>query len=390
MVSSAFHNYEVIYNWLFEQNLTRTNHGKISPTTYFTTHDLGNGVTEIWDYSLGTVYVVERNDKAIVIDAGAGQTSIYQFIKDEVLENRDVDIDILVTHNHFDHIVGLTSFIGASQLKNVYVHRDDSQSIINMMGADASKVVLLKDGDKIPFDGKEIEVISVPGHTWGCVAYWYEDKLFSGDAIGSMDAWLGSAVLSVEEYAESVQHLSDKIGDNKLRVYGGHSGENRNPLTEEYIHQMLVCANGLVDGSIISKPYRRTIGGRMTLGYDGTYGGATIVHNLNNIHKIKGALKRLQISSGTLSPGFAPYTSYYSASVDGNTGTIKITTEVLDQDSKRITINGEKIESGLAYDTDLKDGNNRFSIDVTSADNIVKTYTLDVYRGSSSTSSIGF
>ncbi|MCX6259596.1 MAG: prolyl oligopeptidase family serine peptidase, partial [Bacteroidia bacterium] len=34
----AFHNYEVIYNWLFEQSLERTDNGAVSPTTLFSTH----------------------------------------------------------------------------------------------------------------------------------------------------------------------------------------------------------------------------------------------------------------------------------------------------------------------------------------------------------------
>lgn len=378
----AFHNYEVIYNWLFEQSLARTHDGEISPTDLFTVRDLGNGVRSVWDYSLGTVYVLERPDKALIIDAGAGGTSIFQFIKDRVLVNKDIDMDILVTHNHFDHIAGLSSFTGSSQLKNIYVHRADSDPVRRMLGPDADKVRLVEDGEKISFDGKDIEVILVPGHTWGSVVYWFENNLFSGDAIGSGDAWLGGAVLSIEDYSGSVQHLVDVIGSNKLNVYGGHSGENRTPLTEEYVHQMLACAKGLVDGSIESKPYRRTIGGQMTLGYDATFGRATIVHNLNNIHSIKGALRSITISNGALNPGFAPYTTYYSATVDANTATVIIAATVLAGDYESLVINGNHIDSGVPYEADLTSGTNRFFIAVTTADHTTKTYTLTITRNS--------
>ena len=377
----AFHNYEVIYNWLFEQTLERTDHGKISPTTFFTTSDLGNGVKQVWDYSLGTVYVVERADKAIIVDAGAGGSSIYQFIKENVLENKDVDLDILITHNHFDHIVGLSSFAGASQLKNVYVHKDDSESVKRMMGEDVQKVILVEDGDVIPFDGEEIKVISIPGHTWGCVAFWFENNLFSGDAIGSGDVWLGGAVMSVEDYIESVQHLLNVIGDSRLTVYGGHSGENRNPLTQEYIYQMLACAKGLVNGEITSKPYRRTIGGRSTLGYDGTYGLATIVHNLNNIEKIEGALKSIRLSEGAVSPSYAPYTTYYTANVDEGVQIISITADVLAEDYKSLRINGEPVESEEAYEARLDKNENRFSIEVVASDDTSRIYTLTISKG---------
>ena len=138
----AFHNYEVIYNWLFEQSLERTDNGAISPTTLFTTRDLGNGVKEVWDYTLGTAYVIERSDKAVIIDAGSGEGSIYQFIKDNVLVNKNIDIEIMITHNHFDHIAGLASFVGSPQVKKVCVHQADSDPVKLILGADTGKVKL--------------------------------------------------------------------------------------------------------------------------------------------------------------------------------------------------------------------------------------------------------
>ena len=321
----AFHNYEVIYNWMFEQNLDRTDNGSISPTTLFTSRDLGNGVKEVWDYSLGTAYVIERSDKAVIIDVAAGGNSIYKYIKDNVLENKDIDIEIIITHSNFDHFLGLTSFIGSSQLKKVYVHPEDSDPIKAMLGPDAKKVHLVNDGDRIPLNGKNIEIINVPGHTWGSIVMMYENNLFTGDAIGSGDAWLGGMALSIEDYIKSVQHLLDKIGNNKLSVLGGHTGEYRTPMTEEYVHQVLACAIGIVDGSIIGVPYRRAVGGQLTIGNGATFGRATIVYNYSNVHTIKGALRSLTISKGNLNPRFVPYTTYYSAEIDANVTTVMIT-----------------------------------------------------------------
>jgi glyoxylase-like metal-dependent hydrolase (beta-lactamase superfamily II)/predicted esterase len=377
----AFHNYEVIYNWLFNQSLERTNNGAISPTTFFTTRDLGNGVKEVWDYSLGTAYVIERSDKAIIIDAAAGDGNICQFIKDKVLINKNIDIEIMITHRDFDHIGGLASFIGSSQLKKVYVHKADSDPVKAILGPDAGKVQLVSDGVKVPLGGKNIEVISVPGHSWGSIVFWYENNLFTGDAIGSGDAWLGGMALSIEGYIQSVQHLLDIIGNNRLSVWGGHSGEYRSPMTEEYARQIKACAKGIVDGSIIGVPYRRAVGGQLTIGNAATYGRATIVYNYNNVHIIKGALRSLDISKGNLNPQFRPYTAYYSAFVDANLTTVAITPSVLADKYDSITINGNAVDSGVAYEAKLTIGENRFSIVVTASDKTAKTYTLNITRG---------
>jgi hypothetical protein len=208
----------------------------------------------------------------------------------------------------------------------------------------------------------------------------YENYLFPGDAIGSGDAWLSFSPMSVEDYMHSVQHLLDRIGDRKLTVLGGHTGEYRSPLTEEYPRQVLACAKSLVEGSITGSPYRRTIGGQPTLGFSATVGRATIVHNLNNIHTIKGALRSLTVSKANISPRFAPYTAYYSATVDENVTDVTITPAVLANDYESLTINGSEIDSGDGYGTKLKIGENRFLIVVTASDKTARTYTVTVKK----------
>ena len=389
----AFHHFEVIYNWMFQQSLTRTEHGKIDPTTLFTTYNLGDGVKEVWDYQLHTSYTLEGPKKAVIIDVAESNGSIYKFIRDSVLVNKNVPLDILVTHDHMDHIGGLTSFVGASQLKAVYVHKEDSGPVKRLMGPDSGKVKFLKDGDTISFNGKNIKVIGVPGHTLGSLVYWYGNDLFTGDAVGSGDLWMGFSPMSIQSYIPSVEHLLDKIGDRKPRVLAGHTGEYRSPMTVNYIHQILACAQGLVNGSIKGVPYRRTVGGRSSLGYDATFGRANIVYNLNNVHLIKGALSSLTISSGSLTPRFAPYTAYYSAQVAPDVGTVQITPTVLTDQIRPVTltnkyksmsINGHPVVSGVAYKASLKKRENLFSIAVTASDGTVKKYTLTITRGDNS------
>jgi len=377
----AFHDYEVIYNWLFDQSLARTNHGTVAPSSLYTLRDLGAGVAQIWDYYLGTVYVIERSDKALVIDTGMGTGNLYAFVRRNVLKNKDVDIEVAVTHDHFDHISGLSGFVGVPQVKKVYVHREDSDLVKRLMRGDAGKVQLVADGDRIPLGGGSVEVIHVPGHTLGSVVYWYEGNLYTGDAVGTGDLWMGFTPMSIEEYVGSVRHLLDRLGDRQLAVLGGHTGECRSPLGVEYLHQLLACATGLVDGSVSGAPYRRTVGGQASLGHSATVGRATIVYDLNNIHATKGALRSLVVGTGSLSPTFRPYRFFYSVSVGSDVTVETMTPVAMALDSRAVSVNGERLEKGAAYKGPLQPGRNVFSIVVTTAEGTSRRYELTVSRG---------
>jgi glyoxylase-like metal-dependent hydrolase (beta-lactamase superfamily II) len=386
---TAFHKFEVIYNSLFWGDLGRTHHGEIDPTTLYTKRDLGNGITQVWDYALGTSFVIERADKAVIVDTTMGHGSIYQYIKDNVLVNKNADIEIFLSHQHDDHIRGLASFVGSPQLKKVYVHKADSAAIINILGPDAGKVVLVKDGDLIPLGGKNIEVIGVPGHTAGSIVEKYENYLFSGDSIGT--GYIGVGALSAEQYVGSVQHLLDRMGPGKYTVYGGHTGENRVGLTETYVQDLLTCVKAVVDHSIPSPAYWRGREGSTTR--VSTVNGSSLTYTFTAVHTLKATLRGLKISQGTLlsgyapnfadssrAPGFSPTTQYYFTSVDDSVNTLAITPIVSDVDYKSLTVNGAAVGSGEAYTASLNAGGNQFAITVTASDGATRTYTLNVVK----------
>ncbi len=309
-----------------------------------------------------------------------GTGSLHQFIRGNVLKNKDVDLEIAITHDHFDHVAGLASFVGSPQVKKVYVHEQDSELVERLLRADARKIRLVADGDRISLGGGAVRVIHIPGHTFGSVVFGYENNLYTGDAVGTGDAWLSFSPLSIEEYIGSLQHLLDQIGDRQLKVLGGHTGECRSPLSVEYVHQLLACAKGLVEGSLTVVPYRRTVGGQPTLGHAATVGRATIVHDLNNVHATRGALRSLAVAAGSLSPAFRPYRFFYSVSVGPDAAVETIRPVAMAPDSGTATVNGEKLAKGASHDASLLPGRNVFSIVVTTGDGASKTYELSVDR----------
>ena len=102
-----------------------------------------------------------------------------------------------------------------------------------------------------------------------------EDKLFTGDAIGSGYVWMQIGMCSIEDYVGSLQHLNDAIGDRDLTVYGGHT-QYRGTMTDQYVRDILACAQGIVDGSIEGTQYLR---GNVRDAKVATYGTASIVYD---------------------------------------------------------------------------------------------------------------
>jgi glyoxylase-like metal-dependent hydrolase (beta-lactamase superfamily II)/predicted esterase len=387
---TAFRKFEVVYHSLFWGDLGRTKNGEVDPTTLYTKREMGDGITQVWDYALGTSWVIERADKAVIIDTTMGHGGLYQFIRDNVLKNKNIDLEVYLTHQHDDHIRGLASFIGAAQLKKVYVHKEDSAAVIRMLGPDGGKVSLVKDGDLIPLGDKKVEVIGVPGHTLGSIVMKYNNYLFSGDSIGT--GYIGVGALSAEQYIGSLQHLLDRMGPGKYNIYAGHTGEVTVPMTEKYVHDLMDCAKAMVAGTIAGPPYWRS--GDSALRRVSTVGNSSITYAFSAVHTTKAALRGLTISQGNLlsgyasnftdtsrTPGFSPVNQYYFARVGADVAKLAITPTVADGDYKSLTVNGNAVKSGEEYSSTLNAGTNPFAITVTAADGTTRTYTVDVMKG---------
>ncbi|WP_433735684.1 hydroxyacylglutathione hydrolase [Pseudomonas putida] len=81
--------------------------------------------------------------------------------------------DILITHHHHDHVGGVEQLKKATDAK---VYGPASE---NIPGRD----IALKDNDRITVLGHDFEIIAVPGHTLGHIAYYHPDLLFCGDTL---------------------------------------------------------------------------------------------------------------------------------------------------------------------------------------------------------------
>jgi glyoxylase-like metal-dependent hydrolase (beta-lactamase superfamily II) len=133
-------------------------------------------------------YLVKTESAAIVIDPFEADGRVITFFK----ENGEKDKYILLTHCHFDHILGakeLREFFGGKiiigKLDETGLANPDI-SLSNWVGLKQepfSADITVADGDLLDLGGTEFKVLHTPGHTVGSVCYMAEDVIFSGDTL---------------------------------------------------------------------------------------------------------------------------------------------------------------------------------------------------------------
>ena len=183
----------------------------------------------------------EETKDAILIDCSSPDDDYINEIKKLGVNLKK----ILLTHGHFDHILGCNRFHDEFG-SEIYVSQEDKEQIayapqMTMMlgGIQIPEVTsvnnIVKDGDTFEIGGIELTAISTPGHTKGGMCYLANDgKLFSGDtlfkrSVGRTDFVGGS----FEQIQNSVKEKLFKLPDETV-VYCGHGPETTIGYEKQY------------------------------------------------------------------------------------------------------------------------------------------------------------
>ena len=169
--------------------------------------------------------------ESFLVDPGAYGKRQSDYIKSQGIDKLSY---ILLTHGHFDHMLGAEKFRQEFSAK-VVIHCLDEDKLSSAVGslyshfdrdnsfAPTSADITVKDGDTLPFGKETIEVIHTPGHTKGGVCYKIRDLLFTGDTL--FKSTIGRTDFPDSDEMEMLESLIklDKL-DMDYKIYPGHEG----------------------------------------------------------------------------------------------------------------------------------------------------------------------
>jgi glyoxylase-like metal-dependent hydrolase (beta-lactamase superfamily II) len=242
-------------------------------TKFFKAEEAGQGVTRIFGLSNESCYLVEGNNKALLIDTTTGIGNIKEFCS----RLTELPITVVNTHGHQDHAGGNFVF------EEIYIHEKDIELMYDLghskvridhmnsrfqILSDKESVILedgdvsevktirchpLREGDIFDLGGRFLEVIETPGHTKGSVSFFDRENryFFSGDSCNSHTLLIPGHSTTVEEFKETLIKMKGLM--ESFDVYFTCHG--RGELPKSCIDDVLECCEEILAGRNDGVPF---------------------------------------------------------------------------------------------------------------------------------------
>ncbi|GHV19624.1 MBL fold metallo-hydrolase [Clostridia bacterium] len=158
------------------------------------------------------VFGDENTNEVAIVDAPRGSEEMVEFIK-----NKDYTVKyIFLTHTHFDHIDGIPTLRTAFPNAEFIRHKDE---------LDVADCTEINGDESLKIGDITAQTIFTPGHTYGGICLYIEDKLLSGDTLFYEE--VGRADLVGGNLEQLISGIREKLFvlPDDTRVYPGHGWE---------------------------------------------------------------------------------------------------------------------------------------------------------------------
>lgn len=184
-------------------------------------------------------FLIVGEQQALLIDTGFEDSGVYQAVR----EVTDLPVQVLLTHGDRDHTGGLKDF-GSCYLNQKDWHLLDS----------GIEVKDLREGDIFRCGDFCLEVLEIPGHTYGSVAFLDREKklLLPGDSVQKEGPiFMFGAHRNLDLYIESQKKLCG-LADQAETILPCH---HDCPIEPEYMEKNLKDAIDLRAGILKGKKH---------------------------------------------------------------------------------------------------------------------------------------
>ncbi|MEM9730310.1 MAG: hydroxyacylglutathione hydrolase [Myxococcota bacterium] len=154
-------------------------------------------------------YLVVVDGRAAVVDPSEADPVLVAVEKAGVTLS-----EIWLTHHHWDHVGGIEGLVDELDIREV---RGSAYDLAE--GRIPRQTMALREGDTFSFEGHDVSIMEIPGHTLGAIAFVTEDNLFSGDTLflgGCGRVFEGT----MEMMSTSLARL--RVLPNDTKVWCGH------------------------------------------------------------------------------------------------------------------------------------------------------------------------
>lgn len=232
---------------------------------FFKARRIYDNVTLITGLGGEQSFLIEGSERALLIDGLSGVGSLKAFVR----ELTELPVTLVNTHGHVDHIGAdfeyKEVYIAPEDIPLMYAHSDmemrlgfaksgamfaplpTEPRLSDVTVPGPVKTLPTKDGDIFDLGGVKLEVIAVPGHTWGTVVFLDRDRriVYSGDACNRNTLVYGEESASIEEYKESLLHFK-QFQPAFDGLWGGHGGAMEQP---EIIDSAIALCDEIMAGT---------------------------------------------------------------------------------------------------------------------------------------------